>query len=682
MLLLTFSVVLADWQPKQAPLMTTWGENIDPQNVLSEYPRPQMQRKNWINLNGLWQFQQALNGESPPFGQNLQDTILVPFPIESALSGIMGKMERMWYRTLISCQKQNDDEKVLLHFGAVDWHSKVWVNGNFVGEHKGGYDPFFYEIGAYLTEGDENEIIVWVYDPTESGSQPVGKQVKNPESIWFTSCSGIWQTVWLEQTPSIYLKSIKIDTDIETGQVTVAPGYSAENVNGSLTIQIFYHGTLVAESSESAADLIQATIPDARLWSPDEPNLYDLTLIFNNSVGRNDTISSYFGMRKISLKTDREGRARIALNNNILFNFGPLDQGYWPDGVYTAPSDEALKFDIEYAKKLGFNMIRKHIKIEPARWYYWADKIGMLVWQDMPNMYAWKSVSNKAATQYKIELAAMIDHLYNHPSIVQWIVFNENWGAFSIADMVSFTRALDNSRLINQNSGWNIPNDVGVDSQAGDINDMHWYPGPISDMPEPYRAIICGEYGGLWAQVEGHCWTPFAGEGFQDMNDWFNLYSGFNDSLNTLIRERGLSAAVYTEITDVEREYAGIITYDRKHEKVHYLPVKLSNMNTISTAALAVQQAENAVSDFVLEQNYPNPFNPVTTIEYQIPRQSDVELNVYNTLGQNVDTLVSENQPPGIYKVQWNASGVPSGVYYYQFRAGQIRKTRKMLLLR
>ena len=456
-------------------------------------------------------------------------------------------------------------------------------------------------------------------------------------------------------------------------------------------VKVFYDGQLVSEKSQNGFHSVKINIDNPHLWSPESPNLYDLTVILNNIMGRDDTVKSYFGMRKISLLPGANGHARIALNNKILFNFGPLDQGYWPDGIYTAPSDEALKFDIQYAKKLGFNMIRKHVKVEPARWYYWADKIGMLVWQDMPNMNPGKSVSNEAKIQYKAELKAMITNLYDHPSIMQWDIFNENWAAFDIPDVVRFVKHLDPTRLINQNSGWNVPDGVGVDSYVGDINDMHWYPGPLCDNPESYRAIVAGEYGGLWAQVEGHCWTPFTGAGYQDMNAWFSAYSNFNDSLCTLITQRGLSGAVYTEITDVEKEYAGFITYDRKYEKIYYLQVKLSNQNTIATATAIEQTSSNGVLNYHLEQNYPNPFNSSTEIKYQIKppgygagkKQSFVEIAIYNILGQKVDSLVSENQEQGIYKVHWNGKGFPSGVYYYQLKInGKPIATRKMILMR
>ncbi len=688
----TFAFAIGEWQPKQAPLMTPWAENIDPNHVLPEYPRPQMQRSHWTNLNGLWQFQATDSDNNPPFQQNLQDTILVPFPVESALSGIMAKIEQMWYRKLFTYHKKFSNEKVLLHFGAVDWHCKVWLNGNFVGEHKGGYDAFSFEIENYLTEGDNNELIVWVYDPTDYGTQPVGKQVKNPESIWFTSCSGIWQTVWFEQVPYVYLHSIKIDVDIDKSLLTVTPFISDSNAFVSTIVKVSFNGDSITQKSQSGYGALKMTIPQAHLWSPDDPALYDLTVILNNMVGRDDTVKSYFGMRKISLLPDANGMARIALNNRILFNFGPLDQGYWPDGVYTAPSDEALKFDIAYAKKIGFNMIRKHVKVEPARWYYWADKLGMLVWQDMPNMSTKISVNENAKQQYKTELKAIIENLYNHPSIVQWIVFNENWAAFDIPSVVQFVRSLDYTRLINQNSGWNIPDGVGVDSHVGDINDMHWYPGPLCDNPEPHRAIVAGEYGGIWAQVQNHCWTPFTGEGYQDMNAWFQAYSRMNDSLVTLIENKGLSGAVYTELTDVEREYAGLMTFDRKKEKVYYLQLKLSNQNTISAAtAIAQKFSAPVVSHFILEQNYPNPFNSITKIKYQIwPDRRDmkakacfVEIGVYDLLGRVVDTLVAENKAPGTYEVNWNAQDFPSGIYYYQLKInGQHILTKKMILMK
>ncbi|HGY56738.1 MAG TPA: T9SS type A sorting domain-containing protein [Caldithrix abyssi] len=675
-LLFIYDIALyAGWQPKEAPLMTSWGENIDPYNVLPEYPRPQLQRTNWINLNGLWQFEQAGADDAVPTGAVvLQDTILVPFPVESALSGIMQQINRMWYKRHFSYQAKYTDEKVLLHFGAVDWHSKIWINGTLVGEHKGGYDPFSIDISAYVHDGGDNELIVWVYDPTDEGQQPIGKQKRVPESIWFTSCSGIWQTVWLEQLPSFYITDVEIRTNIENGTIYIDPQVNDPGVNANLKALVRLNDNIVYQKEMYGVNPFTVTLSDARLWSPEDPVLYDIEIILDNLTVEDDTVRTYTGLRKIHLGKDKNGYTRIMLNNKVYFNLGPLDQGYWPDGVYTAPGDEALKFDIEYAKKLGFNMIRKHVKVEPARWYYWADKIGMLVWQDMPNG---KNETPEARTQFQSELTAMIENLKHFPSIVQWVVFNENWGKYNAPAVVTLVEQLDSTRLINQNSGWNVG---GFDDHVGNINDLHAYPGPVAPSPENERAGICGEYGGIWSQPEGHSWTEFTGEGYQDPNDIINAYSSLSDSLQKLIETRGLSAGVYTEITDVEKEYAGFISYDRKYEKVNYLPVYFTNRNTIATAMTEPHPAQPR--RFELYQNFPNPFNPSTVIGYVLDSPAHVELAVYNVLGQKIATFLNGKQPAGEHKVTVEMGDMPSGVYYYRLSTGKLQKTRKMVLLR
>ena len=674
-ILIYFVFLNAGWQPKEAPLMTSWGEAVDPQNVLPEYPRPQLQRTHWINLNGLWQFQQAAEGEDTPFGSVvLSDTILVPFPVEAALSGIMQPMERMWYKRYFSYHARFSNEHVLLHFGAIDWHAKVWINGNLAGEHKGGYDPFTVDISDYVAEGNSNELIVWVFDPTDAGQQPLGKQKRIPESIWFTSCSGIWQTVWIEQLPSFYLTKVAIRTNIENGTLYIDPHPNDAAVNASLQTTVRLNGDLVAQKQMYGVHPFEITLPDPRLWSPDDPVLYDIKIILDNFATEDDTVRTYTGLRKIGLGKDENGFTRIMLNNKVCFNFGPLDQGYWPDGVYTAPSDEALKFDIEYAKKLGFNMIRKHVKVEPARWYYWTDKIGMLVWQDMPNA---GNDGTEAKAQFQAELTAMVENLKHFPSIVQWDVFNENWGKYNAPAMVTLVEQLDSTRLINPNSGWNVG---GFDDGVGNINDLHTYPGPVAPSPEKNRAGVCGEYGGLWSQPEGHCWTEYTAEGYQDPNDIINAYSSLSDSLRKLIESHGLSAAVYTEITDVEKEYAGFISYDRKFEKVNYLPIYLSNKNTIATTLNGREPF--SPKRFELYQNYPNPFNPSTVIGYALYMPVHVELTVYNVLGEKIATFLNESQSAGKHELTIEMPILPSGIYYYRLSADNFQETKKMILLR
>ena len=478
----------------------------------------------------------------------------------------------------------------------------------------------------------------------------------------------------MEQLPSFYITDVEIRTNIENGTIYIDPQVNDPGVNANLKALVRLNDNIVYQKEMYGVNPFSVTLSDARLWSPEDPALYDIEIILDNLTVEDDTVRTYTGLRKIHLGKDKNGYTRIMLNNKVYFNLGPLDQGYWPDGVYTAPGDEALKFDIEYAKKLGFNMIRKHVKVEPARWYYWADKIGMLVWQDMPNG---KNETTEARTQFQSELTAMIENLKHFPSIVQWVVFNENWGKYNAPAVVTLVEQLDSTRLINQNSGWNVG---GFDDHVGNINDLHAYPGPVAPSPEGERAGICGEYGGIWSQPEGHSWTEFTGEGYQDPNDIINAYSFLSDSLQKLIETRGLSAGVYTEITDVEKEYAGFISYDRKYEKVNYLPVYFTNKNTIATAMTEPHPAQPR--RFELYQNFPNPFNPSTVIGYVLDSPAHVELVVYNVLGQKIATFLNGKQPAGEHKVTVEMGDMPSGVYYYRLSAGKLQKTRKMVLLR
>ena len=654
--------------------MSEWGEQVNPDSVLPEYPRPQLQRKHWLNLNGLWQFEITTPTATLPFDRALTDTILVPFPVESALSGIMQPVTYAWYKHWFNVPAEWADQRILLHFGAVDWHSKIYLNGQFVLEHKGGYDPFTVDITDQVLYNAPNQLIVWVYDPTDNGGQPVGKQSENPESIWFTAVSGIWQTVWLEPVPQTYIKSLKMIPDIDKGQLELTVSLNDSTTSTQITAAVWQDSILIAQATGYANAPLILQIPDAHLWSPEDPFLYDLQIKTHDFSGANDTVHSYFAMRKIGLKQDDQGRVRLALNNKIYFQFGPLDQGYWPGGLYTAPSDEALRFDIQEAKRLGFNMIRKHVKVEPQRWYYWCDKLGMLVWQDMPNA---KNVTADDKTQFENELTAMIEHLFNHPCIVVWVIFNENWGKFNVQQLASDVRNLDATRLINVNSGWNIN---GFNEALGDINDIHHYEEPQAPAPDPNRAIVCGEFGGLWRQVEGHTWTAFEGAGYQSGNAFANRYVELTHMVQDLINNNGLSAAVYTEITDIEREYAGLVTYDRKVEKAYYLPIYYANQNTIVTA-LETNYKHNP-QKFKLFQNYPNPFNDQTTISFWLPVSARLDIEIFNLKGQKIKSFTSKFLKAGLNKIRINARNWASGVYFYRIKGSNFSSVKKMILIR
>lgn len=546
----------AQWKCVEGKIVSRWAKDVSPANALPEYPRPQMVRKDWQNLNGLWQYAEAAADESAPVGKNLDRKILVPFPIESSLSGVGKHVERLWYRRTFTVPAGWKGKRILLHFGAVDWESQVLVNGRDMGTHRGGYDAFSYDITEALKQGD-NELIVRVFDPTNKGGQPRGKQVLKPGGIFYTPTTGIWQTVWLEPVAPLSIESLAITPDIDAGCVRVkirsqgvavvdeAIGVEAVVLDGEKQIATG-HGVPSAE--------ITLPIKNPHLWSPDDPFLYGLKVTLAG-----DTVTSYFGMRKISIAKDPKGVTRMMLNNKFIFQIGFLDQGFWPDGIYTAPTDAALRYDIEATKKLGFNMARKHVKIEPARWYYWADKLGLLVWQDMPG-----GDTTRDRKQFGRELSAMVNGLRNHPSIVMWVVFNEGWGQArkDPADTkahVDLVRKLDPSRLINAASGW-------VDHKCGDIVDVHKYPGPGAPKPEENRASVLGEFGGLGLQIKDHLWVIGRHWGYRNMTSREHLTARYVELLRGVYQlkdEAGLSAAVYTQTTDCEGEVNGLMTYDR-----------------------------------------------------------------------------------------------------------------------
>ncbi|MEJ0089847.1 MAG: sugar-binding domain-containing protein [Limisphaerales bacterium] len=555
------------WQPKQAPLMTDWAQQVNPTNVLPEYPRPQMVRSDWMNLNGVWQFQPGATNDPVPTGLNLVGVILVPFPMESALSGVMQYNAFSWYRRQFTVPMDWSGQRTILHFGAVNWRSQIYVNGQNVGIHTGGYDPFSYDITPYLNSGT-NELIVRVYSPEDNGGQPRGKQTLYPQGIMFTSASGIWQTVWLEPVPATSIGSIHLTPDIDNNRVLVNVAINGAT-SGMQVKGVAFDGTnQVASTTVLPGNNMYLNIPSPKLWSPTNPYLYNLQISLTSNSVPVDAVASYFGMRKISLGTDN-GFKKIFLNNHFVFEFGPLDQGYWPDGVYTAPTDDALKYDLQMEKALGFNMVRKHIKVEPQRWYYWADKLGILVWQDMPscNSYTTNPSPPVDSQNFIAELTAMVTNHWNSPAIISWVVFNEGQGQSgtgngvgqaSTSSLVSLVKTLDPSRLVNQASGWNH---VGV----GDMLDDHNYPDPVCPV-SANQAVACGEFGGIWLGILNHTWSPGSGEVSppQATNLVASQFEALANELPDLIQNHGLSAAVYTEISDVEIELAGLLTFDRK----------------------------------------------------------------------------------------------------------------------
>lgn len=568
------------WKIVEGKITTPWAAKVDPANSLSEYPRPQLVRPTWMNLNGLWDF--AIQPQSENNPTSYSGKILVPFAVESALSGVgktVGKDNRLWYKRSFTVPSAFKNKNVSLHFGAVDWKCEVFVNGQRAGSHQGGYDPFSFNITSLITKSGPQEIVVSVWDPSDEGPQPRGKQVKNPNSIWYTPVTGIWQTVWLEAVPKTHIESTRQTPDIDKQTLTVKAAVKNLQPGDKLRVTAF-EGSRQISSQEVDGDEVELQIKDPKLWSPASPFLYDLTIAVIRKGKIVDEARSYFAMRKISMIPDRQGVQRMLLNNEFLFQYGPLDQGWWPDGLYTAPTDEALKFDIEKTKEMGFNMIRKHVKVEPARWYYHCDKLGMLVWQDMPSGdmgNRWESRpgiigigTDKDRTPeseniFKTEWKAIIDSKYNFPCIVVWVPFNEAWGQFKTEEIVSWNLSYDASRLVNAASGGNfVP--------VGHIMDLHNYPSPCMPDPKLYgkQIIVLGEFGGLGLPVEGHTWQEKNNWGYQSFpnkEELLGKYESLIEMIPSLISQ-GLSAAVYTQTTDVEIEVNGLMTYDRQVQKM------------------------------------------------------------------------------------------------------------------
>ncbi|WP_276089150.1 sugar-binding domain-containing protein [Pedobacter sp. JY14-1] len=550
------------WKPQPNLIQTRWAKQVKPEMALLEYPRPQMERKNWQNLNGLWDY--LITKKDANIPSDYQGKILVPFPIESSLSGVKGELkpeQNLWYRTkIITNVKQG--ERTLLHFGAVDWQATVYLNGKEIGGHTGGYTSFSFDITDHLEAGS-NELVVKVYDPTDKGIGPHGKQVLNPGSIFYTPSSGIWQTVWLETVPEVYVKGLKVIPDVDRGVVEIAvkgKGKAVVNVPGCSECGI------LKQVQDDEGSSITLKVPNAKLWSPDDPFLYDLEV----TLGK-DKVKSYFGMRKISIGKDEKGIDRIMLNNKPYFNLGTLDQGFWPDGLYTAPTDEALAFDIKAIKAMGFNTIRKHIKVEPARWYYHADKLGMLVWQDMVNPN--QSLQEGSKQVFEAQNKETIEQLYNYPSITTWVLFNEKWGQYDQARLTKEIKTMDDTRLVNGHSGEYLYVNNQLRSPSpdayvnADMTDVHSYPNPMVSEKQAGKAQVLGEFGGIGVPIENHLWDDTkAGWGYDGIvtpQKMKEQYSMMIDSLVKL-KAQGLSGSIYTQPFDVETEQNGLMTYDRE----------------------------------------------------------------------------------------------------------------------
>lgn len=587
-LCLFISQAYSQWKPIEEKIQTQWVNDVTPDNVLPEYPRPIMERSEWQNLNGLWNYSIIDRGSSLP--DVYDGKILVPFAVESSLSGVgkrVGVNKELIYQRNFKVSSAWKGKNIILHFGAVDWKTDVWVNDVKVGSHTGGYTPFSFNITQALNVKGPNELIVKVYDPTDKGYQPRGKQVDKPRGCFYTPVTGIWQTVWMEPVSSItHIDNLRITPNIDANILSLQINQS-DNLKGALVEVKVYDGQqLVAKGSSINNELIEINMPNnVKLWTPDTPFLYGLKITLKANGRVIDEVKSYAAMRKFSTKRDSDGIVRLELNNQSLFQFGPLDQGWWPDGLYTAPTDDALLFDIQKTKDFGYNMIRKHVKVEPARWYTHCDQVGLIVWQDMPsgdistqwqnhNYFNGIELKRSAESEqcYRKEWKEIMDYLYSYPCIGIWIPFNEAWGQFKTQEIAEWTKQYDKTRLVNPASGGNY-------YPCGDMLDLHNYPAPDLYLYDAQRTTVLGEYGGIGYVIRGHLWEPERSWGYIEFNSAKEVtdeYEKYADKLYNLI-SKGFSAAVFTQTTDVEIEVNGLMTYDRKVIKVEEHRIKEIN---------------------------------------------------------------------------------------------------------
>ena len=582
----------AQWKPAGDKIKTQWAEQVNPKSVLPEYPRPLMERSEWQNLNGEWEYAIKPIGEVEP--ASFDGNILVPFAVESSLSGVqkeVGEKNELWYKRSFTVPAKWKGKDVMLNFGAVDWKAEVFVNDVLVGSHKGGYTPFSFNITPFLKGSGAQKLVVRVWDPSDKGYQPIGKQTSNPQGIWYTSVTGIWQTVWLEPVASNHITAVKSIPNVDANALNVTVGASTPCVTSIVEVKLLDKGAVVASAKGVQGQELRLGVKNPTLWSPENPYLYDMSITLSQNGKVIDQVKSYTAFRKISVEKDKNGILRMCLNNKPLFHYGPLDQGWWPDGLYTAPTDEALLYDIKKTKEWGFNMIRKHVKVEPARWYYHCDKEGILVWQDMPsgdmgnrwephkyNGGTDKERSVESVANYYQEWKEIMDLCVSHPSIVVWVPFNEAWGQFDTEKVVAWTKAYDPSRLVNPASG-------GNHRPCGDILDLHNYPGPDMFLFDAQRVTVLGEYGGIGLPLENHLWWNKRNWGyiqFKNSDEVTAEYVKYANELKGFVK-RGFSAAVYTQTTDVEGEVNGLMTYDRKVIKINEAKVKAANQSVIKS---------------------------------------------------------------------------------------------------
>lgn len=580
---LLFTMPLWAWSPQGDKIKTPWAEKVTPENVWKEYPRPQLKRSEWVNLNGLWQY--AVTGKSAEKKQvKFNGQILVPFAIESALSGVAQTFtpdDKLWYRREFTIDTKQKKQRIILHFGAVDYKCQIWVNNKPAGDHQGGNNPFSFDITGLLNKNGTQVLEISVTDPTDTESVTRGKQQLNQRGIWYTPVSGIWQTVWLESVDPTHIRTILPQADIAGNRVKLSLDIAGLTGGEQITINVKDEGKIIRSVEQPATKEIDIALPEITLWTPETPKLYKLEIKLGKKNQIVDEVESYFAMREISTVTDDKGYKRIGLNGKPIFQYGTLDQGWWPDGLLTPPSAEAMRWDMIQLKKMGFNTIRKHIKVEPALYYYYADSLGMMIWQDMPSGYAtpnkdkefveanvredWNAPAGIAA-QRQTELDEMIDRLRFFPSITTWVIFNEGWGQHNTRAITERTMQKDPTRLIDGVSGW-------AERFVGNLYDIHNYPATTMIFPDfnNNRISVLGEFGGLGLPVENHLWNPdMHNWGYKNMDgsmDFINDYTRLVYDLESLIAQ-GLSAAIYTQTTDVEGEVNGLMTYDRSVIKI------------------------------------------------------------------------------------------------------------------
>ncbi len=597
LLVVGIATTSAEWKIAGDKIRTKWAEEVTPSNVLPEYPRPQLVRSEWQNLNGLWNYAiTEINAAQPT---EFSGEILVPFALESALSGVQKPLKEnqlLWYEREFTVPAKWLSQRVMLNFGAVDWSADVYVNGVYVGGHTGGFTPFACDITAALNKKGAQKLVVRVWDPTEKGEQPVGKQLSKLGRIWYTPVSGIWQTVWLEPvSKQNHIESITPSSCLRHSDIIVKTKTAV--CDGLVAVEVFDNGTKVGEGSAPCGIAVKIHIPNAKLWSPETPHLYDLKVTLKQNGKVVESVTSYTAMREVGKVRDEYGHLRATLNGKPIFMYGPLDQGWWPDGLYTAPTDEALAWDIQFTKDLGFNTIRKHIKVEPARWFYHCDRLGMLVWQDMPcgeqankNTFSWArhqvnggsdtTLTEEFKRNYYKEWGEIMDFCNFFQSVVVWVPFNEAWAQFDTEKVVDWTYKRDHTRLINPASGGNL-------RECGDIMDWHNYPMPVMGVHHADYILMLGEYGGLGLPVKGHLWNPKMqnwgyGGNRKDKEDVTKTYIKYAEMIIPFVKQ-GMSGAIYTQTTDVEGEVNGFVTYDRKVVKMDIKRINEINTKVINS---------------------------------------------------------------------------------------------------